>query len=236
MFTKKRRLKRFLVSASGPLSFAFLAVCISALGLKRTTFICWVLLGLCAGVLFLIVQTYFEFRRRTYDPTWALKYQDIWDESVHLRSKAAKILLEHCDKLSQIGEDDNDSLLCPIDDVLDILEDIGFYMQGDQLSPEVAHHHFYHWIRGYWFSGEEYIQAWQRIEPARWQHLKNLFDETSAIESSIDKGAKEKPVLSKEDIKKFLRSEMAEDDYSSSSMSVEEISIEIVIRNGAHAV
>ena len=165
------------------------------------------------GALFLILQTYFEYRRRTYDPTWALKYQDIWDESEPLRSKAAKILLEHKDDLSQIDEDENEALLSPIDDVLDILEDIGFYMQGDQLSAEVAHHHFYHWIRGYWCAAESYIRAWQKKETARWQHLKKLFEETSAIESSIDKRAKEKPMLSEKniEIEKFLKGEIAEE-------------------------
>jgi len=75
------------------------------------------------------------------------------------------------------------SALDLIDDVLDILEDVGFYVDGDQISPEVAHHHLFYWIRGYWFAAQPYITEKQQLEPTQWDHLGLLYKETARSSS-----------------------------------------------------
>jgi hypothetical protein len=56
-----------------------------------------------------------------------------------VRSRAAESLKSHAGHLRK-----TDLHLSDIDDVLDIFEDIGFYLYGDQLTPEVAHHSFHY--------------------------------------------------------------------------------------------
>ena len=172
----------------------------------------WIYLGLIAAIMFLMLQTYLEYKRRTYDPTLALTLQDTWErqEKEETRAVASKTIRDHRDKLGKIGE--HEGLLSPIDDVLDMLEDVGFYVHGDQISPEVAHHHFYHWIRGYWCAAHGYIKAWQAKETARWQHLSELYDETSKVELSIQGGKKAQLWLSDGKIGEFLDQEISEEE------------------------
>ena len=58
------------------------------------------------------------------------------------RAVAAKAILDFKGRLANLEQ--NRDELSVIDDVLDFFEDVGFYERGDQISPEVAHHHFYH--------------------------------------------------------------------------------------------
>lgn len=211
-----RRAKRWLASASGP-SLAFLAVCIAILGLLSksggtqggsaqgvSTLLLYLLI--VVGAIAWLLQTQFEYQRRTHDSTLALKYTDDWLGSKNQRSDAAKILRDNKGKLANVTG--NEALLDPIDDVLDILEDLGFYLQGDQISPEVAHHFFYHWIRGYWCAAQPYIKARQSEEAGLWNHLKLLYDETSAIESSVERQPRENLHLSEAKVDEFLDEEI----------------------------
>src|SRR5580658_8785608 len=113
IFAIKRKTKRLLVSASGPLTFTFLAVGITALGqiftdehaqaaADHAALFRLIYIALGVGAAFWLLQTYFEYRRRTHDPTWVLKFQDSWEAHLHERSKAAKVLLEFKDRLSKI--------------------------------------------------------------------------------------------------------------------------------------
>src|SRR4029077_8270466 len=90
---------------------------------------------------------WYEYRKRKYDPTWTLKYQEMFDGMTKERAEAARTILKNKSSLSKVEEMRDELSL--IDPVLDFFEDIGFYMRGDVISPETAHHHFYHWIRGY---------------------------------------------------------------------------------------
>jgi hypothetical protein len=197
------------------LAVTFVGLCFSAFTLflnqptQRSVFH-WITLGLLAALMFLVVQTYVEYKRRTYDPTWVLKLQEMWESKEDIRAAASQVIRDHGDKLAKVNE--YESLLSPIDDALDLLEDIGFYVHGDQISPEVAHHHFYHWIRGYWCAAQEYIQAWQAKETARWEHLPKLYDETSEIELSIQGGKKAQLWRSDSQMAEFLNEEIGEEE------------------------
>lgn len=224
MLVPLQKLKRLVFSIPAGLTLMFIASCIAGIGLlvqarkafsnetgaTPTWMVVYVVLALVVGLAFLILQTALEFKRKTYDPTWALRYQEMWDQAEKLRSKAADILLRKKNDLSEI--DKYEAQLCSIDNVLDILEDIGFYVEGDQISAEVAHHHFYHWIRLYWCAAHPYIRAWRKKpgEGARWSHIEPLFDKTSRIEASIEKCALEKTWLDSQKIQDFLEQECGE--------------------------
>jgi hypothetical protein len=211
-----RKLKRLMLSIPIALGVASVGLSFSAAALlwsrapqpNAPGLMIWISLGLLVALTFLVIQTYLEYRRRTYDPAWVLKLQDMWESKEEARATASRIIQEHKDILGKIEE--HESLLSPIDDVLDMLEDIGFYMHGNQISPEVAHHHFYHWIRGYWCGAQDYIKAWQTKEAARWQHLAELYDETSEVEVSIQGGKKAQLWRNDHQISEFLRQEIGE--------------------------
>jgi hypothetical protein len=160
--------------------------------------------GGVVGVVLLVLQALSEYRHRTYDPTLVFRFdQRFYDkeEIGDARFRAAKTLRDNQGNLRR-----TDPKLEEIDDLLDFLEDLGFYQHGDQISPEVAHHHFYYWIRGYYLAARDYIEAWQAKpkEPPRWNHIKELFETTSEIEAE-DKG---KTSLNEKEISKFLDEEI----------------------------
>jgi hypothetical protein len=147
-----------------------------------------------------------EYRKRTYDPTWALKFDDKFDsaEMRSARSKAAKALK---DKQGRLGCADYTSP--DIDDVLDFFEGLGFFMQGDQITPEVAHHAFHHWIRGYYSAAKEYLEAAQKTEPSHWEYVRTLFEITNQVERErVRKKGKHKILLDEGGIAKFLDEEI----------------------------
>jgi hypothetical protein len=105
-------------------------------------------LGLIEGLLFLSIallalQTYAEYRRRTYDATLVLKFVEKFDGDgmKHTRSRAAKFLKENKEQLA-----DEACFSQDIDDLFDFFDDLGFFMTGDQITPESVNHAF---ILGY---------------------------------------------------------------------------------------
>src|ERR1019366_4349487 len=140
------RIKRFVFSLSGGYSFVFLALVVTTAGFVRQVIqgpspaqnqsadlrwlVPWVVCGLLLGLVFLSLQTWLEYRRRTHDPTWILKFQEQFDSLNEKRAKASERLSSDGDHLNDLEKYKQE--LSDIDDVLDFLEDIGFYMQGDQ--------------------------------------------------------------------------------------------------------
>ncbi len=175
----------------------------------------WTSIAIIAFAIVLVIailQTVEKYHRLTYDPTWALRYQEMFDEMAEKeRPAAAKVLLKGLKESGYLSHiDTKRKELSDIDDVLDIFEDIGFYVKGAQISPEVAHHQFFHWIRGYYETARgEYIAAWRNPnkEPARWENLGYLFEITSEVEREISRkyGQCAPP---QEDLEKFLLEEI----------------------------
>jgi hypothetical protein len=221
----RAKIKRFVFSLSGGYSFVFLALLVTTAGFVRQVIqgaspaqnqssdlrwlVPWVVLGLFLGFVFVSLQTWLEYRRRTHDPTWALKFQEQFNSLDKQRAKASKCLLSNKDHLNDLEKYEHE--LSHIDDVLDFFEDIGFYMGGDQISPEVVHHHFYHWIRGYWEASEDYVKAWQSKEPARWNHLKRLYDTITQVEVHESGLVRAQLVLKPDKVANFLSDEAALD-------------------------
>ena len=100
----------------------------------------WLLIGgAIAGVFLLGLQWRAEYRRRTYDPTWAIAFDTKFNnaEIRVARSKAARLLKDNQGKLRSV-----DVGLADIEDILDFFEDLGFYMDGDQITRRLSITHF----------------------------------------------------------------------------------------------
>ena len=210
----RRRLLRFVASAS---VYAFSIVTLLAgliIGLSRSSpsvpggHKVWVMLASVAALAVIVVgcQTFSEYRRRQHDPTWILKYQDKFDQMKKDRFEAAKTLIEQKGQLGNL--DGREDVLDPIDDVLDFFEDIGFYERGGQISPETAHHHFYHWLRIYWQAARPYIGAWRKDAPARWSHIDDLFETASEVEMEEAGCSRSEITLSCDRLDEFLKQEI----------------------------
>ena len=76
-----------------------------------------------------------------------------------------------------------------VEPVLDFFEDLGFYLRGDQFSDEVAHHHFFHSIRGWYSNLESYVEYYRNVrnENAAYENIKPLHERLSRIEKGYDK-------------------------------------------------
>jgi hypothetical protein len=205
---RRRKFRRFISSLAGS-GFTFLGLAVGAVSLllkEPKPDNLWVIIIATVsvmGLLFWILQAVFESARKANDPTWALKFQDVWDKSKGMeRPLAAKTLLEYKDKLSEVNT--YDAELADIDDVLDILESIGFYTVSNQISPEVACHHFDYWIRRYWCAAHVYVQARRRQRgSALWRNIEPLFQATS----EGNRSRKAEP-LTEAQLRKFLEEEV----------------------------
>lgn len=162
-------------------------------------------LGLLVGFVLLGFQTYFEYKRRTYDPTWALRFDDRFNsrDIRAARASAAQILKNNIGNLRR-----RDAELSGIDEILDFFEDLGFYEHGEQLTPEVVHHAFHYWIRGYYTAARDYIEACQEKDPSRWEYVGRLFEVVHEIETERAKG-KEAKFLTVDELNDFLEDEIA---------------------------
>jgi hypothetical protein len=172
------------------------------IGVQTSIFI--LCLGILLAAILLGLHWNSEYRRRTYDPAWALKFGDIFDsrEMKKTRVAAAKNLKKD---LAHLGNQNYSS--GNIDDVLDFFEDVGFYVCGDQLTPEVAHHAFYYWIRGYYLIARPYIEAVQIDRPGQWFYLPRLFEITHEVETQTNT-RRTGTGLSGQEIKAFLHEEI----------------------------
>lgn len=168
----------------------------------------WVLLiAAIIGVVLLLMEWQAEYRRRTYDPKWALKFQDdfLSEEMLEIRSMAAKALKQIRENETKPQSKEHSSP--EIDEVLDFFEDLGFYMKGDQITPEVTYHAFYFWIRGYYSAAREYINCKQKKQPAQWASIKGLFETMDAVE--IEKSElKTSGLMDAKELKDFLADEI----------------------------
>jgi hypothetical protein len=156
----------------------------------------WHLLEVAIGigavlVLLLVVKTRLEYRRRTYDPTLIFEFQKTFDSLEDERCQAARVCMAFLDA----PQDSRNWRAVPkkkqekVEPVLDFLEDLGFYLCGDQLSDEVTHHHFFHWIRGWYSNLESYIEYYRNVrhEAAAYENIKSLHHRVSRIEKLYDK-------------------------------------------------
>ena len=181
---------------------------------------------LAAGFLLLLLpmvraKTKTEYKRRTFDPASIAFLQSAFDqlEKDGKRDRAARVCLKFLN-MEGLEEARWKNLAQPereeVEPVLDFLEDMGFYLNGDVFSEELAHHNFFHWIRGWYSVLKSYIEVYQEEkygvdETTTYCWIESLYQRTSEVE----KEGTEKPKLwlSKvEDRRVFLESELSSED------------------------
>lgn len=106
--------------------------------------------------------------------------------------KAAKVCIQYLNFPSQKGEMEKWGEIPvkereKVEPVLDFFETVGFYLEGGQISDEVVHHHFHHWMRGWYSNLKSYIDYYQKIEneEAAYINVRKLYDRVSLIEGEF---------------------------------------------------
>jgi hypothetical protein len=160
----------------------------------------WHILVLLA-VVAACVQTYVNYRRDWYDYDLALKYQDLLESqsTVANRQKAARQFKEKKAYNSDTRE---------VEAPLDLIEDIGFYVRNHKMSVEVAHHHFYFWIRGYVQTAKNYIAAYRIDDPLAYEYCEELLKSVTDYEAKKLKCDRRTLTWDNEDIEEFLKGEI----------------------------
>jgi hypothetical protein len=79
-------------------------------------------------------------------------------------------------------------------------------LQGDQITPEVAHHAFHYWIRGYYSAAKPYLENKQQQRLTQWEWVPFLLEATHEIE--VERNGQVKKLLDAPDVEKFLAEEM----------------------------
>jgi hypothetical protein len=134
------------------------------------------------GLALLGLQTWANYYRQWYDPSLALKYlHDFNDKDLmDSRKTACEYYLKHKEWPIEI------------EDVLDIFDDLGFFVQTIHISRDVLHQYFCWWICGYLTTAKDYIKARQvgdaakglPADPTRWEHCQYLLHEVLKVEAA----------------------------------------------------
>ena len=170
-----------------------------------------VILGVLLFIL-IVIKTFLEYRRKTYDPTLIFQFQKEFDALEKIRAGAAHV----CMSFLQFPEDSRQWKLIDkkeqekLEPVLDFFEDLGFYLEGNQFSDEVTHHHFFHEIRGWYSNLESYIAYYReaRHQYAAYENVQPLYERVPRIEKKH-----KRPILwlhSDNEKLEFLKEECAE--------------------------
>jgi hypothetical protein len=142
----------------------------------------------------IVYQVYRMYLAKTYDHSLVMKFQADFDNlkekpesGPSTRHKCASACLSFMQQ--QHWQTNGDWGLVnysdEIEDILDFLEDLGFYLRQNQLSDEVVYHHFCHWILIYVPPLERYINK-RRVddgEPTTWEHVAYLYKTMVVMEA-----------------------------------------------------
>jgi hypothetical protein len=151
-------------------------------------------------IVVMCLKTWLEFKRLTFDPAIATPLLTRF-EAIN-REKAAQKCIESIERGGWGGIPEPEC----VDTVLDFFEDVGLQLVTNQISDELAHHHFYTWIRMYYSATAPYIHEQRQVHGiTTWQYLKPLFDRTFLIEKRTDSSARKEPLA--EEMIKFFRAE-----------------------------
>ncbi len=147
-----------------------------------------------------------DAKRRRYDPTLALKYNDIlFKDNADEREIATKVLIKfHTGTVKWENFDERPK----VDPVLDTLDDIGFLFQGDQISDRVVYQYFSYWVQLYYEAAEGYIKWRRDKDDSIWEHLPGLYDEMMKIMAWKNKTTVAKSVLGDAKLLKYLKEEL----------------------------
>ncbi len=123
----------------------------------------------------IIYQAYKVYKSTTYEHGLILKYQDAFEKMEVQRNAAANACLAFIQQENwETGGDWNKVPHSDeVEHVLDIFEDIGFYLKGNKVSDVVVHHHLCHWILIYFLPLRRYIfkRRKEEGETTCWEHV-----------------------------------------------------------------
>jgi hypothetical protein len=149
--------------------------------------------GIAGIILFVVIwfKTALEYKRRTFDPSAITQFQKAFDEleQQEIRAGAAKVcddFLRSSQTMPHVEVDTWGQLpetgRHHVERILDYFTDLGFYLNGDQFSDEVVHHHLFFWIRGWYSVLKPYIEFYQRTEPVAYRNIDILYGRVAEIE------------------------------------------------------
>ena len=118
-------------------------------------------------------------KRRVFDVTLALKYTDIFFKDIKDDRIAATRALIKFHKEHASWETFDDAPL--VDPVLDVLDDIGFLLQGHQISDWVCYQYFSFWVQLYYEASRDYVAWWRKKDDSVYEHIEPLYDDMMVI-------------------------------------------------------
>jgi hypothetical protein len=139
----------------------------------------------------LILKTSGNYRKTTYDYTFAFVLDEWFEKLKPSRLEAVEACKKYLNLNSQKNEVEKWGEIAveeraKVEPVLDFFEDLGFYLHGCQISDEVAHHHYHHWLRGYYSVLKSYIKFYQendeKGDASAYIWIGPLFERLSEIE------------------------------------------------------
>jgi hypothetical protein len=208
---RKSRLARFATAWLDTTGTGLIGLVIAAIGLFQTTHgnsqavaqpvgpprTSYVLIGL--GLLLMLIHMGKAYRTRTYDMEVMWHLLDDWNSEDLLNSRpaSARICLKFLEPNESSGnwtkiKESNPLEVSCLNEVLDVLEDLGFFVEHGRVSDEIAHHYFAHYVFMYWLSGgKEYISLERSAQRAVWTDIENLFNRLLLFESERTGGSEE---------------------------------------------
>jgi hypothetical protein len=135
--------------------------------------------------------------RRQYDPTLALKYMDVFFKDIQAeRQRGTEVLVRFHTVATKDWKDIQDR--CEIDPILDVLDDIGFLLQGHQISDRIAYQYFSYWVQLYYEAAKGYIELRRSENPTIYEHIPDLYDDMMKIEAHKTGNPKSQLVFGRE--------------------------------------
>ena len=141
------------------------------------------------GALCVIVQTRKRYQAITYNSELILALVEIFEENLQdQRAIAAKSCFEFF-----TSNDGNWSLIKSqrpnarlIEDILNLFDDLGFYLHFNQISDELVHHYFGHFVLLYWLAGSDaYVREYRAREPAAYIYVEDLYKSVRRVEAIL---------------------------------------------------
>lgn len=115
---------------------------------------------------------------KMYDTKLALFYCNLFfNEMREMRDTAANALYAHVYAKAELPQNLNE-----LDEILDVFEDIAFFLDGRQISDIIVHHYFFHHFRMYYEASKQYITEVQKNDSPAWGHLSGLSERMYCIE------------------------------------------------------
>lgn len=141
------------------------------------------------GLLFVVVQTRKRYQAITYHSKIVLDLVETWEEKLDKqRTIAAKCCLEFFKP--QNGDWSNIKKQHPnarmLEDILNVFDDLGFYLYFNQISDELVHHYFGHFVLLYWLAGSDaYVADYRARQPAAYRYVEELFKRVRRVEAAL---------------------------------------------------